>query len=96
MFKKYLFITLFASFFLQVNCATTKRVPVQTFNKNDLERAKKIFIITKDKQIFKIVDFTITDSLIIGKSSASARVGIWGKERREIKIRIKNIESIVV
>ena len=97
MFKKIISIALLCCFIFPLSCATTKieKVPVASFDYHKLEGESSIFVTTKDKQEYELVNFEITESYVEGTVNIRGYFSDFEK-REQIKINLQDIEFILV
>ena len=93
MFKKSITIILIACLLFQIDCATTKAVPVLRKEYDKLKEEKTIFVTMRSGQEYELIDFKITDTHIIGTSIVRTEYTIT---KKKIEIKLEDIELIEV
>lgn len=95
MLQKTVSIILLVCFLFQINCATTNKVPVATYDYDKLAEAERIFVTVKSGREYELVAFKFTDTLIEGTAiTRNSSKAILTQEK--IKIESEDVEFITV
>lgn len=80
-----------------MGCASTapKRLAVPSYDYKSLTSQERIFVITKDKEVYEMTEFTVTDTHIKGIRIIRNRVGVVIEEP-EVEISLDDVEFVEV
>lgn len=96
MFRKSICVILIACFIFQISCATTKTMPVASYDYDKLKEEKTIFVTVKSRQEYELVDFEITNTHIIGNYITRSPDSQIILTKEKIEIKLEDIELIRV
>ncbi len=100
--KKIFLLILIACILFQISCATTKKVSNEKTDYNTFEKEERIFVKMKDNKKYEIINFTITDSTIIGTWTTDNifpttwKEIVTGRREKKIEINLEDVERISV
>jgi len=96
MFRKSICVILIAGFIFQIGCATTKKLPVASYDYDKLKEENTIFVTMRSGQKYELIEFEITDTHIIENSITKDPDSQIILSKENIEIKLEDIELILV